>query len=101
MRTVIEPESMPLVKGRFSQAIRSDPFVFQAGLIASDFETGLHADVQINPGLPFYGVPIKLQTEFTLNLHRNIARAAETGLDRAAHVWSILTDVREFALAQE
>src|SRR5439155_15949251 len=101
MRIIIEPESMPAVKGRFSQAIRSDPFVFLAGLIASDFETGLHPNVQMNPGFPYYGIPIKRQTEFTLNLLNNVARGAGTTIDRAAHLWSLLTDVHEFALAQE
>lgn len=101
MRIVIEPESMPAVKGRFSQAIRSDPFVFLAGLIASDWETGLHPDVQVKPGLPYYGAPIKLQTEFVLGQLGRVAKGAGTGLERAAHVWSILTSPGEFALAQE
>lgn len=101
MRITIDSESMPAVKGRFSQAIRSDPFVFQAGLIASDFQTGLDPSVKINPGFPFYGVPIKIQTDFVLDLQRKVARSAGISLDQAVHVWSILTDVRNTALAEE
>ena len=101
MRTIVEPESLPLVRGRFSQAIRSDPLVFVAGLIASDFKTGLDPSVEISPGFPYYGLAIKRQTEFTLQLQERVARAAGTSLERAAHVWSLLTDVREFALVEE
>ena len=101
MRTILEPESLPAVKGRFSQAIRSDPLLFLAGLIASDFETGLHPDVKPNPGFPYYGIPIKAQTEFTLNLLNRVAQGAGTSIDRAAHLWSILTDVREVGLTEE
>ncbi|MCC7106877.1 MAG: hypothetical protein IT307_17225 [Chloroflexi bacterium] len=101
MRITVDQESMPVVKGRFSQALRSDPFVFQAGLIASDFQTGLDPSVKTHPGFPFYGVPIKSQTDFVLDLHSKVAQSAGTSLDRAVHVWSILTDVRDTALAEE
>jgi enamine deaminase RidA (YjgF/YER057c/UK114 family) len=99
MRRVIDSEPLPTLKGRFSQGMAAGPLIFLAGQIASDFQTGLHADVQTVPALPASKIPIKAQTQFILERQQRVALAASSSLDRTAQVWTLLPDLSELPLA--
>ena len=71
------------------------PLVFLAGMIASDFATGLEPGVQAPPGLPYSRDTVEAQTAVCLGGQARVAAAAGTSLDRAAQLWTFLTDLRQ------
>jgi enamine deaminase RidA (YjgF/YER057c/UK114 family) len=101
MRRVIDPEPLPMLKGRFSQGMAAGPFVFLAGQIASDFSTGLHPDVKELPGLPTKAAWVKRQAEFVLERQQRVAKAGGTDLARAAQIWSLLTNIGDAGLTRD
>jgi reactive intermediate/imine deaminase len=81
----------------YSEAFVVGDYVFAAGQLASDFQTGVPAKARKHPNFPFYGSDIKLQTEYILkNLARTFA-AAGTNLDRVVKAQVFLTDLNHFA----
>jgi enamine deaminase RidA (YjgF/YER057c/UK114 family) len=101
MRFVIDADSLPTLKGRFSQGMAAGPLVFLAGQLASDFASGLHPDVKETPGLPSKSVAIKKQTEFVLERQQRVAKAAGVDLTRAAQTWTLLKDVGDTGLVND
>ncbi len=94
-RRIVNPEALPEIANRFSQAIVHGPLVFLAGMIASDFSTGLDPSVQAPPGLPYSRDTVQAQTEFVLHRQERVAAACGTDLGRAAQLWTFLTDTRQ------
>jgi reactive intermediate/imine deaminase len=81
----------------YSEAIVVGDYVFAAGQIASDYQTGVPAEARKHPNFPFYGSDIKLQATYIL---KNLARtftAAGTSLDRVVKAQVFLTDLNHFA----
>ncbi len=100
-RQVANPVVLPTIVNRFSQAMTCGPLVFLAGMIASDFETGLAPEVKQPPGLPYQSNATRLQAEFLLRRQQQVAEGAGTSLDRAVQTWSFLTDIRHNAAVLE
>lgn len=84
----------PLVP--YSQAVRVGDLWFLAGVLASDFRTGVAPQARTNPAFPLFESPIKKQTEFVLDTIAAILEDAGSGLDRVVKAQAILTDIRNF-----
>lgn len=71
----------------YSPIIKAGGWVFTAGQLATDFETGLAPEATPTPGLPYYQDPLKLQSRYVLqNLAETLAAA---GVDIATDLMRI------------
>ena len=84
-RDIIATENAPGAVGPYSQAIRTDQFVFTAGQIPLDPATG-----KLVTG------PIEDQTRQVLDNIRAVLTAAGTGLDRVVKMTVFMTDFSDF-----
>ncbi|MFQ5692021.1 MAG: RidA family protein [Nitrospinota bacterium] len=80
----------------YSQAVRAGDFWFLAGVLASDFRTGVAPEARVNPAFPLFESSIKKQTEFVLDTIAAILEATGSGLDRIVKAQVILTDIGNF-----
>ncbi|MEE8110452.1 MAG: RidA family protein [bacterium] len=80
----------------YSQAVRAGDFWFLAGVLASDFRTGVAPEARTDPAFPLFESPVKKQTEFVLDTIAAILEDAGSGLDRIVKAQVILTDIRDF-----
>lgn len=84
-RDIIATENAPGAVGPYSQAIRTDQFVFTAGQIPIDPATG-----KLVTG------PIEDQTRQVLDNIRAVLTAAGTSLDRVVKMTVFMTDFSDF-----
>jgi len=90
------PEGVPTPMANYSVAVKAGPFVFAAGQIASDYRTGVPPEARVPDAFPYYGIPLKRQTEYILkNLDRTLS-AAGSSLDRVVKAQVFLTDLNSF-----
>lgn len=92
----IEVESVPRPLGPYSQAVHAPPFVFLAGVLASDFRTGVAPEARIGEGLPYFGSRIKSQTSYVLSVIQRILEEAGCSLESVVKAQVILTDMSDF-----
>lgn len=95
-REVIETDAVPKPVVPYAQAIKAGPFVFVAGVMATDFRTGIAPEARVPEGLPWFGSAIKKQTEWTLEAIGRILEAAGSSLDQIVKAQAILIDIRDF-----
>jgi enamine deaminase RidA (YjgF/YER057c/UK114 family) len=79
----------PRAPVNYSEVMEVGDLVFAAGLMASDYKTGVPAEARTDPAFPFYGSDIKKQTRYILQNFKTIFAAAGTSLERVvkAHVY--------------
>ncbi len=82
------------------QASTAGDFVFVTGQVASDFQSGLAAEVRKNPDF-WYGSPIKLQTEYILKRFEIILKASQSSLRNVVRADVYLTDMKDFHQFEE
>lgn len=95
-KVIVNTDRAPRPLAPYSQAVEAGPFLFLAGVLASDFRTGVAPRARTNPEFPWFDSPIRRQTEFVLE---TIATVLEAGGSSMAHVVKadvILTDIRDF-----
>ena len=97
----VEPEYFntdraPRPLAPYSQGVRVGDFWFLAGVLASDFRTGVAPEARTNPAFPLFESPIEKQTEFVLDTIAVILEDAGSGLDRVIKAQVTLTDIRDF-----
>jgi reactive intermediate/imine deaminase len=85
----------------YSEAFTLGGFVFAAGQIASDYETGVPAEARKHPNFPFYGSDIKLQTKYILNNLKRTFEAAGSSLENVMKAQVFMTDLNNFAAFDE
>lgn len=89
-KTIIHTEKAPAAVGPYSQAVRVGPFLYTAGQLGLDHETGkLVAD------------EIKTQTERALNNLRSVVQAAGGDLGDVVKTTVFLLDMAEFGAMNE
>jgi reactive intermediate/imine deaminase len=98
-QVVVSANPKPLAN--YSEAVRVGDLVFAAGQLASDFKTGIAPEARRNPGFPFYGSDIQLQTDYILKNLRNSFEAAGSSLDHIVKAQVFLTDLNNFAAFDE
>jgi enamine deaminase RidA (YjgF/YER057c/UK114 family) len=72
----VHSDRVPTPLAHYTQGRRVGDLIFLAGQLASDWKTGVPADLGRQPGYPFYGSDIKDQTRFVLeNIKANLEDA--------------------------
>ena len=94
--TAVEVDGVPRPLGPYSQAVTAPPFVFLAGVLASDFRTGVAPEARIHPGLPHFESPIKAQARFVLDTVATLLEGAGSSLESVVKAQVILTDMADF-----
>jgi 2-iminobutanoate/2-iminopropanoate deaminase len=100
VRRALNPDSIAGIANRFSQGMSYGPLVFLAGMIASDFETGIDPATENPAGLPFDFDPTQAQTQAVLARQERTAKSAGTTLERAAQTWTFMTNIGDYASMQ-
>ncbi|MEP6719121.1 MAG: RidA family protein [bacterium] len=90
MKDIIQTEQAPKAIGPYSQAIRTNGFVFASGQIPTDPETG-----------QFVAGGIAEQTEQVIKNLSRVLEAAGSGLNRVVKTTVFLVDMGEFAAMNE
>ncbi len=97
----VEPEyfntdKAPRPLAPYSQAVRAGDFWFLAGVLASDFTTGVAPEARTDDAFPLFESSIEKQTEFVLDTIATILGEAGSGLDRIVKAQVTLTDIDNF-----
>lgn len=95
-REVVATDEVPRPVVPYAQAIKAGPFVFVAGVMATDFASGVAPEARVPEGLPWFSSPIKRQTAWTLETIGKVLAAAGSSLDQVVKAQAILTDIRDF-----
>jgi len=90
MREIVATEHGPKAIGPYSQAVKANGFVFTAGQVALDPETGA-----------MVGTEIKAQTVRVLENLKGIVEAAGSSLHKVVKTTVFLKDMNDFAAMNE
>ena len=87
MKPKIIKSEAPRPLAHYNEGAQVGPWVFPAGQIASDYKTGVAPAARRNPGFPYYGSDIKLQTRYVLENLRGPSASVRSLLapSRAGH----------------
>jgi len=88
--------SAPRPLAHYNECFKVGPWVFAAGQIASDYQTGVAPEARKKPGFPYYGSDIKLQTHYVLGNLTKTFEAAGSSLDHVVKAQVFLTDLNNF-----
>jgi enamine deaminase RidA (YjgF/YER057c/UK114 family) len=88
--------SAPRAPVNYSEAMAVGDFVFAAGLMASDYKTGVPKEARVDPAFPYYGSDIKRQTRYILNNFKTVFAAAGTTLEHVVKAHVYLKDLADF-----
>src|SRR5262249_26035955 len=86
----------PRPLAHYSEGFTLGSQVFAAGQIASDYRTGVPPQARKQPGFPFYGSDIELQTAYVLDNLKKTFEAAGSSLDHVVKAQVFLTDLDNF-----
>ncbi len=86
----------PQPLANYTEAFRVGDFVFAAGQLPSDYETGIPPEARTDPAFPFYGSDIKKRTRYVLDNLAKTFSAAGSSLDEVIKAQVFLEDLREF-----
>jgi len=97
----LHSDRVPTPMAHYTQGVRVGDLIFLAGQIASDYKTGVPAELSRAPGYPFYGSDIKAQTKYVLtNLKANLEDAG-TSLERVVKAQVFIKDCALFSEMDE
>jgi enamine deaminase RidA (YjgF/YER057c/UK114 family) len=88
--------SAPRAPVNYSESMAAGDFVFAAGLMASDYKTGVPPEAKVDPAFPYYGSNIKLQTRYILNNFKTVLTAAGVSLEHVVKAHVYLKDLHDF-----
>ena len=86
----------PRAPVNYSEAMQVGDLVFAAGLMASDYKTGVPTEARTDPAFPYYGSDIKKQTRYILQNFRTVFAAAGTSLEHVVKAHVFLKDLHDF-----
>jgi reactive intermediate/imine deaminase len=92
----LKSDRVPTPMAHYSQGARVGDLIFLAGQIASDYRTGVPAELGRQPGYEYYGSNIKDQTRYIL---QNLQASLEDGgsdLDHVVKAQVFLKDSEDF-----
>jgi enamine deaminase RidA (YjgF/YER057c/UK114 family) len=93
--------SAPRPLAHYNECFTVGPWVFAAGQIASDYQTGVAPEARQRPGFPADGSDIKLQTHYVLGNLMKTFEAAGSSLDQVVQAQVFLTDLTHFQAFDE
>ena len=96
MKPKIIKSEAPRPLAHYNEGAQVGPWVFPAGQIASDYKTGVAPAARRNPGFPYYGSDIKLQTRYVLENLRKTFAAAGSSFEHVVKAQVFLTDLKNF-----
>jgi reactive intermediate/imine deaminase len=79
----LSSKRIPTPMAHYAQGSKVGDLIFLAGQIASDYETGVPAELGRQPGYPFYGSDIKAQARYVLENLQALVKAQVFILDCA------------------
>jgi enamine deaminase RidA (YjgF/YER057c/UK114 family) len=85
--------SAPRPLAHYNECFKVGPWVFAAGQIASDYQTGVAPDARQPPGCPSDSSDITLQTQYVLGNLAKTFEAAGSSLDQVVQAQVFLTDL--------
>jgi enamine deaminase RidA (YjgF/YER057c/UK114 family) len=85
--------SAPRPLAHYNECFTVGPWVFAAGQIASDYQTGVAPEARQQLGFPADGSDITLQTRYVLGNLRKTFEAAGSALDQVVQAQVFLTDL--------
>ena len=88
--------SAPRAPVNYSEAMAVGDLVFAAGLMASDYKTGVPPEARVDPAFPYYGSDIKKQTRYILQNFVTVFAAAGTSLEHVVKAHVYLKDLHDF-----
>ena len=88
--------SAPRPLAHYNECFKAGPWVFAAGQIASDYQTGVAPDARQQPGCPSDSSDITLQTHYVLDNLTKTFEAAGSSLDQVVQAQVFLTDLNDF-----
>jgi enamine deaminase RidA (YjgF/YER057c/UK114 family) len=94
--TKVFSSEAPRAPVNYSEAMEVGDFVFAAGLMASDYKTGVPREAAVDPAFPYYGSNIKKQTRYILQNFVTVFAAAGTSLDHVVKAHVYLKDLYDF-----
>ena len=89
-------DSVPTPMAHYSQGSRVGDLIFLAGQIASDYETGVPAELGRQPGYEYYGSDIKDQTRYVLENIKASLEDAGSDLDHVVKTQVFILDAELF-----
>jgi enamine deaminase RidA (YjgF/YER057c/UK114 family) len=101
MKIDVVKSGAPRPLANYSEAMVAGPWIFAAGQLASDFQTGVPAEARRHPNFPYYSSDIKLQTRFVLENLKKTFEAAGSSLDYVVKAQVFLTDLNDFCAFDE
>lgn len=101
MREPIIAAAAPKPPEGFVHAVKATPFVFHAGVMATDYVQGLPPEAQITLGLPHYDLPMLRQGQYMLRNAEAALKAAGAKMTDSVAIVSLLTDGRDAPFFRE
>ena len=86
----------PQAPVNYSEVIAAGDFVFAAGLMASDYKTGVPKEASVDPALSLCGSSIAKQTRYILKNFIEVFAAAGTSLDHVVKAQVFMKNLRDF-----
>jgi enamine deaminase RidA (YjgF/YER057c/UK114 family) len=80
----------------FRYGTKAGPWVFTAGLTATDYSEGLAQEARINTAFPYYGEAGRLQTEYILKNLQTILAEGGASMADVVKAEVFLTDLNDF-----
>ena len=93
MHIAIIRSSAPRPLAHYNECFTVGPWVFAAGQIASDYQTGVAPEARKQAGFPYDGSAMKLQTQYVLGNLTKTFEAAGSALDQVVKAQVFLTDL--------
>lgn len=99
-RRTIRAASVPASPFHEPHAVKTGPYLWFSTQLAADGE-GLAAEARVNPDLPWYASPVKLQTRFILKNVDAICRASGGKLSDVVRSQTVFLDMGDLHPASE
>lgn len=85
----------------YRYGVRSGPWLFTSGLLATDFDDAIAAEARTTATFPYYGENGRLQTRYILERLAAVLAAGGMGLDDVVKAEVYLTDLHDFFRVDE
>ena len=93
----LSSKRIPTPMAHYAQGSKVGDLIFLAGQIASDYKTGVPAELGRQPGYPFYGSDIKAQARYVLENLRALLEDAGSDLDHVVKAQVFILDCALFS----
>lgn len=95
-KETVQSDRAPTPLANYTHAARAGQFLFLAGQIASDYQTGVPPEARRDPEFPAYGSDIERQTRYVLNNLKAVLEAGGCTFDDVVKAQVFMQDWRDF-----